>query len=479
MLTTSYIYITDFTIKNSGTNLNNAGIVIHSSYNNIQRCNIVNNNVGIQIYGQNNYIRFNNFMLNTQNAHTEKTNAISKNYWYDHITEDNNEDGIGDNPYNISGNTTKDNYPLIHIYGSIQNLETQEIFITIQDAINHETTETGDTIFVKSDTYHEHLNIEKSIILLGENSETTIINGRNQDNVIEIYTNTVQINSFTIKNSGNDSNELAGICIFSNLNYIRNCNIENNYQGIILKSCSEENKISKNNIQNNNWNGIYLCPSSTSNTIITNTLETNAYAGIAIVDSSYNTIHHNNFINNYINAYDNSNNIWDSGYPSGGNYWSDYTGNDIYSGPNQDQPGSDGIGDSPYPIQDGINSDHYPLQYIYQEEDIIPPTVKIKSPQNGLYIRNIQLFPRFLQSTIIFGTITIEVDASDAHSGIKHVVFYIDNHNHEKHIDDTPPYEWTWGRTPLLDIHKYTIKVKAIDNAGNEEFDTKVVKKYF
>jgi len=43
-----------------------------------------------------------------------------------------------------------------------------------------------------------------------------------------------------------------------------------------------------------------------------------------------------------------------------GNYWSDYTGHDMYKGPNQDQPGSDGIGDTPYKI-DSQNWDYLPL----------------------------------------------------------------------------------------------------------------------
>jgi len=48
---------------------------------------------------------------------------------------------------------------------------------------------------------------------------------------------------------------------------------------------------------------------------------------------------------------------WNDNYPSGGNYWDDYTGIDLKSGPNESQPGSDGIGDTPYVI-DGNNVDH-------------------------------------------------------------------------------------------------------------------------
>ena len=53
-------------------------------------------------------------------------------------------------------------------------------------------------------------------------------------------------------------------------------------------------------------------------------------------------------------------NMWDDGYPSGGNYWSDHVTVDDYSGINQDELGSDGIVDEPYIIDD-YNRDNYPL----------------------------------------------------------------------------------------------------------------------
>lgn len=57
-------------------------------------------------------------------------------------------------------------------------------------------------------------------------------------------------------------------------------------------------------------------------------------------------------------------NFWDNGYPTGGNYWSDYNGTDFYGGPHQNETGSDGIGDTPYCILLGnrtMNVDNYPL----------------------------------------------------------------------------------------------------------------------
>jgi len=53
--------------------------------------------------------------------------------------------------------------------------------------------------------------------------------------------------------------------------------------------------------------------------------------------------------------------MWDSGYPSGGNYWSGYNGTDLYSGFGQNETGGDGIGDLPHNIYFGIIEDAYPL----------------------------------------------------------------------------------------------------------------------
>lgn len=74
--------------------------------------------------------------------------------------------------------------------------------------------------------------------------------------------------------------------------------------------------------------------------------------------------HHNEFMNcsrgaifdGYVNC------SWDSGYPGGGNYWSNYTGLDVFSGPGQDVLGSDGIGDTPYAVSEALEIwDNYPL----------------------------------------------------------------------------------------------------------------------
>ena len=116
------------------------------------------------------------------------------------------------------------------------------------------------------------------------------------------------------------------------------------------------------------WSGIHHYPDrETSKVDIKgNNISNFEQEGIYISEGAGNRIYHNH-LNNRKNAYDGESNIWDNGYPAGGNYWSDYPGPDIYMGVGQDEPGNDSIGDTPY-IIDGNSRDNYPFIWIY-----IPP----------------------------------------------------------------------------------------------------------
>jgi parallel beta-helix repeat protein len=98
------------------------------------------------------------------------------------------------------------------------------------------------------------------------------------------------------------------------------------------------------------------------NIISGNEIAKNKEFGVGIAESSDNIFYHNNFTDNpcQVTCGRRSINIWDDGYPSGGNYWSDYTGVDLFGGPYQNMTGGDGIGDTPY-IIDANNQDRYPL----------------------------------------------------------------------------------------------------------------------
>src|SRR6266566_3978472 len=128
-------------------------------------------------------------------------------------------------------------------------------------------------------------------------------------------------------------------------------------------SLSSNISIQSNNISNSTT-AVGVADSSNI-TITGNNIQSNQQ-GVVLKITTNVQVFHNNFLNNTVQATDvNSTlNVWDNGYPSGGNYWSDYTGVDNCSGPNQDVcPSPDGIGDTPYIFS--YNQDNYPLMNMY------------------------------------------------------------------------------------------------------------------
>jgi parallel beta-helix repeat protein len=194
--------------------------------------------------------------------------------------------------------------------------------------------------------------------------------------------------------SGNNiANNGMGIMLhYSSDNSISGNNITaNNYHGIWLHS-SSDNSISGNNITANNDYGIMLNYSS-DNSISGNNITANFGDGIMLYSSSGNKLFHNSFVNNNIQVYSSGSvNIWDDGYPSGGNYWSDYSGIDEKNGPNQDQPGSDGIVDTPY-IIDVNNRDRYPLMipWVAQHDVAITNVTSCKTVVSQGYSLNMNV----------------------------------------------------------------------------------------
>ena len=93
-------------------------------------------------------------------------------------------------------------------------------------------------------------------------------------------------------------------------------------------------------------------------------------------------VHHNNFWNNDRDASIlPANDMWDAGYPAGGNYWGHPGPVDNCGGPAQNQcTGGDGISDVPQSLGDG-GMDRYPL--MQPNVDRENPTVVIESPDSG------------------------------------------------------------------------------------------------
>ncbi len=126
--------------------------------------------------------------------------------------------------------------------------------------------------------------------------------------------------------------------------------------------------------------GIHVYRSSAV-TLRVNTVTGHSTTGIHLQSSSGVAAFNNNLLDNAHQARDEGRggNSWDAGYPTGGNFWSDYVGIDQCSGPLQDYcSGPDGIGDQPR--RQGPLVDRYPLMAYH---DSRPVAVLTASPSIG------------------------------------------------------------------------------------------------
>jgi parallel beta-helix repeat protein len=327
-------------------------------------------------------------------------------------------------------------------------------FDMIQEAINNANE--GDIIFVRNGTYFENIVVSKSLVILGENAMSTILDSHDQRSFNVIISANVTLSRFTLQNGH------SGVCV----NHPSNVDIQNNiirnqsYDGVFIQTWHRECYVTvQNNLISTSYRGIECSYSegfcaiegntlsqvgsgimigygimngkvvnntvlgngsgtgmdlnhfydgtiegnyiagfddgarfedTSSNRIFKNVLAANSGFGLGLLSCDNNTLFKNDILNNSFGIWLSSSsgnnvichnnfksnsqqahieppiypNIWDNSYPSGGNYWSDYSGTDTYGGICQNETGSDGIGDIPYIIS-ANNTDRYPLMKPY------------------------------------------------------------------------------------------------------------------
>jgi parallel beta-helix repeat protein len=186
------------------------------------------------------------------------------------------------------------------------------------------------------------------------------------------------------------NNSGVGIYVSESSDHISGNNIANN-GGHGIYAGNSYCYISGNNITGNGGDGINFLNRSSGGVVFENNISDNK--GYGIILSGGGPIFHNNFKANGNQAFASGIGTWDNGYPSGGNYWSDYTGVDFFSGPYQNESGSDGIGDTSYVI-DQNNTDRYPLKSPYSPPDIA--TVRVMPYATTVYPPS----PVFVSTTI-------------------------------------------------------------------------------
>ena len=280
---------------------------------------------------------------------------------------------IDGNGYILTGDADNHGFYLAHINDTtIKNvrIENCNYGVYISESVNNTITEntvTGNNLGIVTSYSKNTLITENNVlnnVYVGINcfhsendTVTKNVVTNNGDHGILLHSSTkgCYISENEILNSGSNGIRMGWA---TTNNTITENKIQNSGENGISLYESRFNTISRNNIDGNNANGIYQTTYCT-NVIILNNITSNREYGIYNNQWTSNQIYHNNFIDNGNQAtnYPGDTSTWDNGFPSGGNYWSDYNGTDN---------NGDGIGDTPY-IIDENNQDNYPLVNVIPE----------------------------------------------------------------------------------------------------------------
>ena len=334
-------------------------------------------------------------------------------------------------------------------------------FQTIQEAIN--AAQQGDSIVVKSGIYREHVRVNKSVSLTGEDRNTTIIDSEGSGTVVLVTADNVVFEGFTVRNG------TSGIVVSASQNCTIKGNIveDNSERGILVTksqdctvirnhavgtypgyginvNASQNVLVEENAASGNRFDGIGLL-SSSSSIVRGNTVNSNILYGVWVDSSEGNLFCHNNVFGNGIQVASNTpSNTWDN--DSEGNYWGDYAGVDT---------DGDEVGDEPYVVDEQtLQRDRFPLMSPYVNEvylsvDTEPPLASFTYSPDVLFVNE-----------------AVSFDASESYDSVGRNAIV--------------GYNWAFGdgstgtgaqiNHTYLAPENFTVVLTAVDVAGNEGF---------
>jgi parallel beta-helix repeat protein len=193
-------------------------------------------------------------------------------------------------------------------------------FTRIQDALDNMTTH--GTVYVFPGSYHENLRITKPVHLIGDDTNSTIIDGDNEEYVVILAAGNSTLSGFTITHSQKKF-PFAGVYVVSDHNTISHNILTDNFYGMQLGYSTSYNVIVNNTIHHNGRCGIYfnhashnrligndvfdqpvngfgLYEFSNNNSIIRNIFSDNRDTGVNIRESYNNHVANNTFVQGHV-----------------------------------------------------------------------------------------------------------------------------------------------------------------------------------
>ena len=335
------VTIQDLTLQN---NLN--GLLLADTTNSIVKNNTFNaNSNGLEI---------------TDSANNDiEANNVTNNYWHA-VTLSNSpnnrfrSNGLINNRYGlkVSGDSLNDFTQDIDTSNTADGKQIQYLINRTDLAVNPSTF--NDTAYLAlvncQNITAQDLELKNSELLVAFTHNSSIIENTLANASMSLaYCSSIRLT----RNRITDGETGISLRQCENITVAWNTALESQDWGVLLET-SSNNTMFGNDIRNNGA-GVNLVDSA-YNRVFENNITGNKDYGLLISDSSHNLFYHNNLINHIpyqaISSSSNgqpfSDNDFDNGYPSGGNYWSNYNGTDLYSGPRQNETGSDGVGDTRY-----------------------------------------------------------------------------------------------------------------------------------